>query len=106
MTQKPETMLYANDSRGCYIPQYFAETIKRETLTGINPDALTVLENGPEEEWYWDEWQHVLDNATVTDENGIRYSLYQDGDLWLIPEGMEWSDENDCFQWPEEDEED
>ena len=101
---KPETMLYADSNHGQYIPQYFAQTIKRETLTGITPKALTVLENGPDEEWYWDEWEYVLDNATVTDEHGIKYSLWQDGDLWLIPEGMEWSDENECFQWPEEEE--
>jgi hypothetical protein len=31
--------------------------------------------------------------------------LYQDGDLWLIPEGMQWNDETGFFEWPEETEE-
>jgi len=41
-------------------------------------------------------------SAIVTDNNGVKFTLHQDGDLWLIPQGMEWSDENETFQWPED----
>jgi hypothetical protein len=30
--------LFADSSRGVYIPQFFAQTIKRELVTGINKD--------------------------------------------------------------------
>jgi hypothetical protein len=30
----------------------------------------------------------VLDNITFV-EDGTKYSLYQDGDLWAIPEGFD-----------------
>lgn len=36
--------------------------------------------------------------ATLT---GERWSLYQDGALWLIPDGMEWSDEQEWYVWPD-----
>jgi hypothetical protein len=45
-----------------------------------------------------------VDNATVTDA-GICYRLHQDGDLWLVPDGMEWDDDNEWFIWPESEEE-
>ena len=31
---------------------------------------------------------------------GVRWTLYQDANLFLIPAGMEWSDEHDWFVWP------
>jgi hypothetical protein len=34
----------------------------------------------------------------------VQCTLHQDGDLWLIPVGMEWSDEQDAYVWPEDNE--
>lgn len=78
-------ILYADSARGVYIPQYFAESIKREFVSGISCDQWTDLTD-PDCEWYWDTWDSVLDNAVVIDPNtGIQYGLWQDGDLWLVP---------------------
>lgn len=52
---------------------------------------------------------HVADRAGKTAErdailttlNGQRWFLYQDGALWLVPDGMEWSDKEDWYVWPE-----
>jgi hypothetical protein len=105
MTSKPEIELFASDARGIYIPQHFAQSIKRELVTGLEPDDWTILEAGPDHDLYWDVWTGVCDSAVVTNANGVVYTLYQDGDLWLIPEGMQWNDETGFFEWPEETEE-
>lgn len=81
-------ILYADSSRGVYIPQYFAESVKRECVTGIFGDDLQTLLDGPtlDNEWYWDAWNDTINAATVTDpDTGIEYGLWQDGDLWLVP---------------------
>jgi hypothetical protein len=98
---KPEMILFADSARGQYIPQYFATEVKRELVTGLEPDDWTILETGPDHELYWDVWIGVCDSAVVTNpDNGIKYTLHQDGDLWLVPEGMEWSEAEDGFIWP------
>ena len=39
-----------------------------------------------------DAWNDVCNNAVVTDSNGVTFSLWQDGDLWLVPTSHEWED--------------
>jgi len=103
---KPEPLLWLLDSRGIYIPRDFAQsfTDRAKRVRGVSDENWAVLEAGPDHEQYQDTWTDVCDNAIVTDKNGVEYSVYQDGDCWLIPEGMEWSDEEDGFVWPSEDE--
>lgn len=81
-------ILYADSSRGVYIPQYFAKSINRECVSGLDndPDAMEDVLKGPDLcHQYWEAWEYILDNAIVTDLFGTRYTLYQDGDLWLMP---------------------
>lgn len=80
-------ILYADSSLGVYVPRYFATSIRKSCLSGIDPTDLDLLINKPIDwEWYWDTWASVLDNAIVTvSETGVEYGLYQDGDLWLVP---------------------
>jgi len=104
-TQKPDMLLWLSDARGVYIPRDFANSFadRAKHVTGVKAEDWTVLEAGPDHEWYWESWQAVCDNARVTDDKGNVFFVHQDGDCWLVPVGMEWSDENDCFQWPAED---
>jgi hypothetical protein len=99
---KPDTMLWLNDSRGQYIPRDFANSFKdrAKNVTGVSTENWKTLEAGPDHEWYWEAWDEVLQDAVVTDDNGVKFTLYQEGDLWLIPEGMEWSDAENFFIWP------
>jgi hypothetical protein len=82
-------ILYADSSRGVYIPQFFAESINRECVSGISEGHwhdITLDPYGFYSETVWDAWNHVLDSATITDPaTGIEYGLYQDGDLWIVP---------------------
>lgn len=99
-------MLWLSDARGIYIPRDFAQSFENRDkhVSGVSEQDWGILEYGPNHEHYWDTWQNVCDNATVTDTKGNKYSLHQEGDLWLIPEGMEWDDETENFVWPEEEE--
>jgi len=102
---KPEPVLYLNDSRGIYLPQSFAEQTKRECVAGIDDETWTCLLDGPDEEWYWDAWDTVLNSAVVTDPvTHVSYHVHQDGDCWLIPFGMEWNENEAAYVWPEQEE--
>lgn len=82
-------ILYADSARGVYIPQFFAESIKRECVRSISFWAWDGLEIDPysvDSDLLHECWTHVLDNAVVIDpDTGIEYGLWQDGDLWLVP---------------------
>jgi hypothetical protein len=77
--------LYADSNRGVYIPQFFAQTVRRDLLTGVNADELAVLEAGPDHEDYWDTWNDVLNNAQLAHPLWGECYLYQNGDLWVMP---------------------
>jgi hypothetical protein len=73
---------YADSARGVYIPQYFAESAKREFISGVSEEQFAILESGPDAEFYWGTWSEVLDSCVITDSRGKWY-LYQDGDLFI-----------------------
>ena len=78
--------LYADSNRGVYIPQFFAESVKRDCVTGVSEEDFATLLSGPDAEFYWETWERVTNNATLTDPtNGKIFYLYQDGDLWMVP---------------------
>lgn len=111
---KPKMMLWLSDSRGVYIPRDFAKSFadRAKSVSGVSEEDWNCLEAGPDggdtpfawdgNESYWDVWASVCDNAIVTDEHGVKYRVYQDGDCWLIPDGMVWDDETDSFRWEDE----
>lgn len=88
MTREPE--VFCDSASGIYIPQRFAEEVQYEFLSGVREEDMRILREGPTGEWYWQAWGQVLNDAVLTDSNGQVWNLYQDGDLWIIPEGYEW----------------
>jgi hypothetical protein len=84
-----EPILFCDGASGQYIPQRFANEVKRDAISGIDLADLDYLAEGPDQEWYWDTWITVCDNAAVTDTDGTVYHLYQNGDLWLLPDGYD-----------------
>lgn len=87
-------ILFADSARGVYIPQHFAESVNRANVTGVSDEDFAILASDPHEtEWLWETWDSVLNNARLHDPStGITYCLYQDGDLWLVPE--DWQPED------------
>ncbi len=93
MFDLPESaILYASDRHGIYIPQYFAESVKPECLSGVSGEDVAILLSGPDHEHYWDAWDVVCSNATLTDSNGVTFYIWQDGDLWLVPTNFEFEE--------------
>ena len=80
-------LLILSDARGIYIPRDFVTDSYNEIATehcekwGISPSDAAVLRD-PENEFYWDTWDFVLQTAEYKTEGGDIYRLMQDGDLW------------------------
>ena len=74
--------LLLSDARGIYIPRDFVKNFDLTEWQGIPEDAVKDCEN-PENEYYWDSWEMILNNARYTDKNGNVWRLMQDGDLWV-----------------------
>ena len=93
MFDLPENaILYASDSHGVYIPQYFAKSVDTMYLSGVTDEDMAILLAGPDHEHYWDAWNDVECSAVLTDDAGKEWVLYQDGDLWLLPKDWTPSD--------------
>lgn len=74
--------LLLSDARGIYIPRDFVQCFDLSEW-GFFKDHEAIL-NNPDDEFYWEEWSTVLDNAKFTDKEGNVFRLYQDGDLFAI----------------------
>ena len=75
--------LLLSDSRGIYIPQNFYQDFLNFKTWGLLKSDFKALRN-PDNEYYWDNWELVLNNAKHTDKDGNVWHLWQDGDLWAI----------------------
>ena len=90
--------LLLDSANGVYIPKLFAEHLTGD-WSGIRNEDLATLLQGPEAEGYWEAWCGVLDNAIFTDDQGMKYLLHQDGDLWLYcPDLMTWQEYEEFFE--------
>lgn len=94
MSNLPESAILLVDSHhGIYVPQIFAQLEFNHPLEGVSAEDIEILSSGPDSEYYLDTWEAVGSNAVITSDEGTRYRLHQDEDLWLIPEDYEWPDE-------------
>ena len=87
------------DSRhGVFVPMVFAQTVKRELLSGVSNETLDYLakEESLEDDGFWEEWDSVLNNARINVEGKI-YHLHQDSDLFIIDWDNLTEDESEAF---------
>ena len=89
-----EPILLIDSHHGIYIPKLFCEQCNPENTQWVwdyenNKDILLNLEH----ELYWDVWQEVLDSAYIINPDNVKYTLYENGDLWAIPEGYEFPED-------------
>jgi hypothetical protein len=98
-------LLWLNDARGIYLPRDFAMSFadRAKHVANVSDEDWAILDAGPDHEHYWEAWEAVVDGAEVTDDKGQKFTLYQEGDLWLIPVGMTWDDTADAYVWPDDD---
>ena len=91
--------LLLSDSRGIYIPRDFAEYFE---LDQWNIDLKYIQRlSSPYDDFYWDNWDVVLNNAYSIDKNGNKWYLWQDGDLWAICTDLMTDEEKSNFGFEE-----
>lgn len=76
--------LLVDSHHGVYIPKIFSEMFP-QFLTEQQISDLS----GPDNEFYWETWEDVL-NMEITNDKGEKFYLMQsDGDLFAYPSNME-----------------
>ena len=83
MKQLQAVNLLLSDCRGIKIPQDFYNNFDLSKWHIKKSYFLNNL-NDCYSENYWNAWEEVLDNAYYLDDNGNKFVLYQDGDLFGI----------------------
>ena len=91
-----QPILLIDGNRGQYIPQEFAKDLMNRgyNFTHNRPiwkDVRTLL-SGPDNEWYWEAWESLMDKLTFANKKypGTPYHLEQHDDLWAVPEGYDF----------------
>ena len=79
-----------NGAYGIYVPQTFA--IGCDGWQGVYPAYREILRAGPDHADYWEAWDAVLSSASYTDDDGRTWTLYQDGDLFVVRDDHEFED--------------
>lgn len=87
------TCLLINSSNGVYTPKTFASNF--EGWQGISEEDFEILAD-VDHEHYWETWDIVLNNAYYI-QDGNRYTLYQDDDLFAVCVGMMTEEEQEEF---------
>lgn len=70
-------------SQGTYLPQAFAQQFDACT-TGVDQGDWEILLAGPYHEFYDDAWDSILQDAIITDDDGLEWTLDQDSDLFMV----------------------
>ena len=83
MKQLQAINLLLSDCRGVKIPQDFYNNFDLEKWHIKKSYFLNSL-NEVHSENYWSAWEEVLNNAYYLDDDGNKFVLYQDGDLFGI----------------------
>lgn len=96
---RPEKQWWLNDAGRIEMPREFASSFDDRTVrvSGVSDQQWAVLERGPDHPDYWTVWDVVFETAVITDGNDVVYHLHQDGDLWLVPNDVQWSEEAKGF---------
>ena len=91
-TTETDSKLLLDGSWGIYIPQIFATRYLSSAdceRCGIDPADAAILGNIDHPD-YWEAWETVLDKFATDD----GWTLWQDGDLWLLAPGFEFDNDN------------
>ncbi len=88
--------ILCDSHHGQYIPQLMINRLVDNGWQGIEKDDIADLQD-PSNEWYWEAWYNIEDNATYTDKNGNVWTLYQNGDLFAICEDLMTEEEKANF---------
>lgn len=92
--------ILCDSAHGQYIPQIMTTLLHGAGWQHITDENVAIANAGPDHEWYWENWNNILTNATFTDPNtGDEWSLHQDGDLFAVCVARMSPEENEAFMW-------
>lgn len=88
--------LLISDNQGIYIPQIYCQQLTEDDAAeyGIEWSDVVCCQSGPEQEWYWESWQAILDSAEIIEPATLKedesvWRLHQNGDLWMVRADVE-----------------
>ena len=89
--------LLCDSHHGMYVPSIWCSNT--DNIWNINSKDWEYLSdhNNLEDENYWDVWNDTLSNASYTDDNGVVWTLHQDGDLFAVAYDEMTEDEKDSL---------
>lgn len=89
------SLLFLSDVHGIYIPQHFAQSVDFANVENVSEHDWAEIAAGPACKWYWEAWTAICDRAVVVNpKTRKRFTIHQDSDCWLIPEGAVWECES------------
>lgn len=96
MNEENKKVLFIGESRGIHIPKTFVQYVE-DSIPGywmnMSIWIMAILRIGPDHPDYWEAWDDALANSYYLDNFGKRWTLHQDGDVWLIHEDYDWEKE-------------
>lgn len=95
--------ILCDSHHGVYIPQIMIKRLADHGWLKNTPhdelDSILIDLSDPQNDWYWDSWGRVLNDAELIDpQTGDKWLLHQDGDLFAYcPDLMTENELNDFF---------
>jgi hypothetical protein len=87
-TFENDALLMVNDAHGIYAPQVFVEIMDVAYILDFKEIKVDwqIVKEGPDHLDYWEAWDAVERMAIFYDDRkDIKYNIWQDGDIWLVP---------------------
>ncbi len=94
-----DVVLLADSHHGVYIPQQVVQQYLDHPMwdwSKVSKEDIDSVLSGPNDEWYWEAWDSIMGTVIVTDDQGTRYNIMYNEDLWLVPTDV---DESEVEQW-------
>jgi len=79
--------LLIDSHRGVHIPRLFLEQYKSAIINAVDfiEEIEDVLE-GTDNDNYLDSWETIISKAILKNDDGVKYILHHDEDLWAMGE--------------------
>lgn len=82
--RKPNVELLCDSHHGIYIPSIMIQRLVDNGWKNIPDNAVEVL-SSPDNEFYWETWEEILQNAEWHDNSTDQvFKLHHDGDLFAV----------------------
>lgn len=93
--KNPTIELICDSHHGIYCPQFAMEQIRDKRLICKNYSEVEQYFSDlstPDNDFYWDAWSDLIDNAILLDSDGNEYYIDHSEDIWAVPVGTSFED--------------